>query len=65
VADAKNTRRLPAVPVVDSVPLMVCWAAKVTAVTPAADGAVTARLLYVLTPTIVFVPAVVDVNATL
>jgi hypothetical protein len=48
VADAKNTRLLPAVPVVDSVPLMVCWAAKVRVTTPADAGPVTDKLLYVV-----------------
>ena len=52
MADAKNTRLLPAVPVVDSVPLMVCWALKVTVFVPAADVAVTAKLLKVLEPVI-------------
>jgi hypothetical protein len=48
VADAKNTRLLPAVPVVDSVPLMVWRESKVTAVTPADAGPVTDKLLYVV-----------------
>lgn len=65
VAEAKNTRRLPAVPVVDRVPLMVCWESKVTVVTPAEDGAVTDRLLKVFAPLMLLVTVVVPVNATL
>jgi hypothetical protein len=65
VADAKNTRLLPAVPVVDSVPLMVCWAAKVIVLTPADAGPVKDKLLNVFAPVIVRGPAVVDVNAAL
>jgi hypothetical protein len=65
VADAKNTRLLPAVPVVDSVPLMVCWALKVTVVTPANDDPVTVRLLKVFAPVTVRNPASVEVNETL
>ena len=61
----KNTRLLPAVPVVERVPLMVCWAAKVTVTTPADAGPVTAKLLKVFAPEMVFVPAVVEVKATL
>lgn len=60
----KNTRLLPAVPVVDSVPLMVCWESKVTVVTPAVDEAVTAKLLNVFAPVMLLVAAVVEVNAT-
>ena len=65
MAVVKNTRLLPAVPVVDSVPLMVCWVLKVTVAKPAVDGAVTEKLLNVFTPVIVFVPALMLVNATL
>lgn len=39
-------------PVVDSVPLMVCWSAKVTVATPADAGPVMARLLNVFAPVI-------------
>ena len=52
-------------PVVDSVPLMVCWALKVTVVTPADDDPVTARLLNVFAPVIVRVPALVFVKERL
>ena len=48
----KNTRLLPDVAVVDRVPLMVCWAAKLIVVKPAEDGAVTAKLLNVFVPVI-------------
>ena len=48
VVPRNQTRRLPAVPVVERVPLMVWRESKVTWVTPAADGAVTVRLLKVL-----------------
>lgn len=50
MAVVKNTRLLPAVPVVDSVPLMVWRESKVTVVTPAAEVAVTAKLLNVFMP---------------
>jgi hypothetical protein len=56
---------LPAVPVVDSVPLMVWRELKVTSVTPAVERAVMVKLLNVLIATIEFVPEVVLVNATL
>jgi hypothetical protein len=65
VAEAKNTRLLPAVPVVDRVPLIVCRELKVTVITPADAGAVTAKLLNVFGPAITRLPAVVEVNATL
>ena len=65
MVDAKNTRRLPAVPVVDSVPLMVCWESKVTVVTPAVDGAVTEKLLNVFEPLTIRDPATVEVNEML
>ena len=60
-----QTRLLPAVPVVDSVPLMVCWESKVTVTTPADAGPVTARLLNVLVLLIDLVPVVVEVKVTL
>jgi len=53
------------VPVVDSVPLMVCWAAKVTVATLAADGAATAKLLNVFPPVMVRVPTPSAVKETL
>jgi hypothetical protein len=62
VVDAKNTRLLPAVPVVDSVPLMVCWESTERTATPADAGPVTARLLNLFAPTINRVPAAVDEN---
>ena len=51
-------------PVVDSVPLMVCRESKVIPLTPAEDGAATERLLNVFAPVIVqlFVPLVVLVK---
>ena len=52
-------------PVVDSVPLMVCWAAKVTVATLAADGAATAKLLNVFPPVMVRVPTPSAVKETL
>lgn len=61
----KNTRLLPAVPVVDSVPLMVWLESNVTVAVPADDGAVTVKLLYVFEPVTAFVPAVVEVKETL
>ena len=65
MADAKNTRLLPAVPVVDSVPLMVWRESKVTVVTPAEAGPVAVRLLKVFAPVMVLVTVVVPVNAKL
>jgi hypothetical protein len=65
VADAKNTRLLPAVPVVDNVPLIVWRESKVRVATPAEAGAVTARLLNVFAPDIARLPAAVEVNETL
>lgn len=50
VTPRNQTRRLPAVLVVDRVPLMVVRESKVTCRTPADDGAVMVRLLKVLTP---------------
>jgi hypothetical protein len=50
VTPLNQTLRFPAVPVVERVPLMVWRESKVTWVTPAADGAVMARLLKVFTP---------------
>ena len=61
----KNPRLLPAVPVVDSVPLMVCWAEKLSVLTPADAGPVTDRLLNVLTLLIALTPTAVLVKATL
>ena len=52
-------------PVVERVPLMVWRESKVTWVTPAADGAVMARLLKVLIDWTEKVLAVVDVVDTL
>lgn len=63
---ARNqTLRLPAVPVVERVPLMVWRESKVTWVTPAADGAVIVRLLKVFIDWTKKVLAVVDVVDTL
>ena len=63
---ARNqTLRLPAVPLVERVPLMVWRESKVTWATPAEDGAVMVRLLKVFTPEIVKVLAVVLVADTL
>ncbi len=45
--------------------MMVCWAAKVTVLTPTDDGAVTAKLLNVFAPVTVRDPATVEVNETL
>ena len=67
MADAKNTRLLPAVPVVDRVPLMVWRESKVNGTTPADAGPVTDRLLKVfeLPPVIALVAATVEVKLTL
>lgn len=60
-----QTRRLPAVPVVDRVPVMVWRESKATWVTPAEDGAVTVRLLKVFILLMTCVEALAEVNDTL
>lgn len=65
MADAKNTRRLPAVPVVDRVPLIVCWALIARNTVPAEAGPTTERLLNVFVPLIEREPLAVDVKLTL
>ena len=55
VADAKNIRLLPAVPVVESVPLIVWFAANVTFLYPTTEEPVTDRLLNVFAPVIIIV----------
>ena len=52
-------------PVVDRVPLMVCWESKVTVLTPAEAGPVAVRLLNVFTPVMARVAAEVPVKVTL
>jgi len=65
VEELNNTLWLPAVPVVDSVPLIVCWEKKMTVTTPADAGPVTDKLLKVFEPVMILFPAVVEVNETL
>lgn len=52
-------------PEVDNVPLIVCLESNVRVLVPIVERAATSKLLYVFAPVTVFVPAAVDVNATL
>jgi hypothetical protein len=65
VNELNNTRRLPAVLVVDRVPFIVWRESKVISVTPADAEAVTDKLLNVFAPVIAAPPALVLVKATL
>ena len=68
MADAKSTRLLPAVEVVDKVPLMVCRALNVTVFVRAlndVNGPVTVKLLNVLAPVTAAVPKVEFVKVRL
>ncbi len=55
MVDLNQTRLLPAVPVVERVPLIVCLSLICIAPKPAAAGPVTERLLKTFAPVIVLV----------